>query len=157
LKIADGEKGIVIESIRNLSSGQFEGKPVVAVEIELESKGAPGGDPQVAEPKLFVDEVKVVVKALAGIMFKECLSSRFVMPGLVAGAGFHGGKDMYKTGLSAPCFQYLLNAVFLAEGFDLSDELDFDTVFLCDALSVFADRLPERLGKLRIIKYPDLV
>ena len=64
---------------------------------------------------------------------------------------------MHETGLRTASFQNFLNAVFLAEGFDLSDELDFDTVVLGDTLGVFTDRLPEGLGKLRIIKYPDLV
>jgi hypothetical protein len=156
-EIADGEEGIVLQNVGDRTPAQFEGKPRVAIEIELELKRAPGGNPKVAEPELFVDEVEVIVEALAGIMFKKCFPRRLVMPGPIAGACLHGGEDMHELGLGTTSFQDFLNAVFLAEGVDLSDELDFDTVVLCDTLGVFTNRFPQRLGKLRIVEYPDLV
>jgi hypothetical protein len=89
-EIADGKKGVVFQHVGDRTPAQFEGKPGVAIEIELEPKRAPGGNPKVAEPELFVDEVEVIVEALAGIMFQEPLSRRFVVPGSVAGACLHG-------------------------------------------------------------------
>ena len=62
-------------------------KPVVAVAVELEPEGTPGGDAEIAEAKLLVDEVEVVVEALAGIVLEEGVSRRLVVPWPVARAG----------------------------------------------------------------------
>ena len=49
---------------------------------------------------------------------------------------------MHETGLGATCFDDFLNAGFLTEGFDLSDELDFNAVLLDNVFGVFPDYVP---------------
>jgi hypothetical protein len=60
---------------------------VVAVAVELEPEGTPGGDAETAEAKLLVGEGEVVAEALAGIILEEGVSRRLVVPWLIARAG----------------------------------------------------------------------
>lgn len=43
----------------------------MSVTVELEPEGAPGRDTEIAEAELFIDEIKVVMEALAGIMLEK--------------------------------------------------------------------------------------
>ena len=91
---------------------------------------------EVTEPKLFVNEIEIIVETFALVKLKECLSRSLVMPGFISIALFHGGKDVEQPfGLSSFLNDFL-NPVILAESPKLTDELDFNAVFFCDALGV---------------------
>ena len=58
----------------------------MAVEVELQPEGAPGGNPEITKPVLLVDKVEVVVQALTRIIFERRLAGSFIMPGFVTRA-----------------------------------------------------------------------
>jgi hypothetical protein len=58
----------------------------MTIAVELKPEEAPGGVTEMAEVKLLIDEVKVVVEALAGIIFQKGVSRRFVVPRFIARA-----------------------------------------------------------------------
>ena len=87
-EVTDLCEGIVGELIWNGGFGQFSRQPVVAIEVELESEGTPCKDAQIAQTKDGVDEVAIVVEALARIGFEEGLLCGFVMPWFVGGHSF---------------------------------------------------------------------
>jgi hypothetical protein len=41
------------------------GQAMVPVEVNLQPEGTPGREPQITQAQLFIDEIEVVVKALA--------------------------------------------------------------------------------------------
>ena len=45
----------------------------MAIEVKLESEGAPGRNTQVAQAERLINEVEVIVKALAGIVLEKRL------------------------------------------------------------------------------------
>ena len=71
---------------------QFVGQPVMPIEIKLQREGTPGGHPQVAQAKLFIYKVKVIVQTFACIRLEKRFAGLLVLPGLVAGTSFHGRK-----------------------------------------------------------------
>lgn len=103
---------------------QLIGEKVVAVHIKLETERGSCGNPEIAEPEFFVNEIEIVMKAFALIKFQECLPRRFIMPWFISIATFHGRKDMDQA-FRLPCFGYdLLDTVIFAEGMKLADEFN---------------------------------
>jgi hypothetical protein len=125
----------------------------MAIAVKLESEGAPGGDPEIAETKLFIDEVEVIVEALARIILEKGVSCVLVVPRLVTRTGLHGGKDMDKTDLVSPLFQDLPYALLLPELFDLTDELYLQAALPGNALGVLPYLFPKSAGKARVVEY----
>lgn len=115
---------------------QFAGKEIVSVHIELQTERRPGRDTEVTEPKFFVNEIEVIVEAFALVKFKECLPRGLVMPWLISIALFHGRKDMDQPLGLAGFPNDLLDAVIFAESPKLTDKLDFNAMFLCNALGI---------------------
>jgi hypothetical protein len=101
----------------------------------------------VAEPEVGIDEVEIVVGALAAVGPEERRSGPLVVPGLEGGAGFQGLEDVHEARMRAALGQDLLDAVLLSEGADPPDELDGESVFLRQALRVRADGVTEGLGE----------
>lgn len=64
----------------NTGVPQFGGKLMMSIEVNLKSKGAPGWNADMAESKLFVDKVKIIMQALAGIRLEKGFSCEFVVP-----------------------------------------------------------------------------
>ncbi len=137
-----------MHAVSNALLLQFMGEQVMAVHIELQAERRPGRDTQIAESKFLVNEIEIIMKTFALVKFKECLPCGFIMPGLISIALFHGGKDVDQTlGLSG-FLNDLLNPVILAESPKLTNEFDFNAVFICDALGVCADLFRKRLGEI---------
>ena len=123
----------------------------MAVEIDLQAKGTPGGYTNITEPKLLIDDVEVVVQTLAVIRSEIGFIGLLVMPWFVGLTRFHGREDMDKPWMSAPSAEDVTNAVFFSEIF-LSDKLNLQTVFLGDLLGIVAQLIPEGLGKTRVVE-----
>ena len=128
-----------MHAVSNALLLQFMGEQVMAVHIELQAERRPCRDTKVTEPQFFVNEIEIIVETFALVKLKECLSRGLVMPGFISIALFHGGKDVDQPlGLSG-FLNDLLNPVILAESPKLTNEFDFNAVFICDALGVCAD------------------
>lgn len=96
-KIVCGEQCIFPDHIRDVVLLHPFCEPVMTVAVELEPQGAPGGNPEIAEPEILIDEVEVIVEAFAGTILEKGIPRGFVMPRIVTRAGFHGGEDMDKA------------------------------------------------------------
>jgi hypothetical protein len=129
----------------------------VPVEVELQPEGAPGRHPEVAEAKLFINEVEVVVQALAGGRFEEGLVGPLVVPRLVALTGLHGGQDVNEPRVVTAALKHLLDQCFLAECLALAHVLDLDAGLLGNLLSVFAHLLPERFREAWVVEDADVL
>ena len=69
--IGDRDEGIVRQLVGDVLPAEFGGQPVMPVEIDLQPAGQPSRDPHVAQPQLFIDEIEVVVQALAIVRPQE--------------------------------------------------------------------------------------
>ena len=65
--VGDRGEGMVEQSRVDMVPPQLPRQPVMAVKINLQTEGAPGGNANIAQAQLLVDEIKVVVQALAVI------------------------------------------------------------------------------------------
>jgi hypothetical protein len=61
LEVVELYEGVIEQPIANASLVELARQPVVPVEVELQPERAPGGYAQIAQPKLLIDEVVVVV------------------------------------------------------------------------------------------------
>jgi hypothetical protein len=66
-RIGDTQKGVVGHGRRRCRLRQLTRQPAVAVEVDLQAKRRPGRHAHVAQAELRVDEVEVVVQALAAV------------------------------------------------------------------------------------------
>ena len=142
------QERVIMHAVSDFLLLQFMGEQVMAVHIELQTERRPGRDTEVTEPKLFVNEVEIIVETFALVKLKECLPRGLVMPWLISTALFHGRKDMDQPlGLSGLLDDFL-DPVILAESPELADELDFNAVFICDALGICTDLFCKGLGEI---------
>src|SRR5829696_6719911 len=108
------------------------------------------------EAKVWVDEVEVVVEALAAVGLEEGIPGVLVVPRLERGAGLHGAEDVHQAGSGAALGEDLLDAVLLAEGTNPSDELDGEAVLLRQSLRVLTDDITQWLGEPGEVEDPDV-
>jgi hypothetical protein len=155
LPVPDVREGIVRHSIIDAHLAQLPRQPVMAVEANLQPAGQPGRHPDVTEPQVSVQEVEVVMQALAVIRNQIRLAGLLIVPWLVRGAGLHGGENAHQPRLLAPTGQNLFHPVFLPE-VPLADELDLDAGFRRHLLRVLPNPVPVRLSELRIVENPNL-
>ena len=127
---------------------------MMTVAVKLHPERDPAGNPQVAQTEFPVDEIEVVVQALAAIRAQESLPALLVVPGLVGGAGFHGGEDMHQAGVVSPLLDDFPDAVFLAEGLGLADVLDGESVVPGHLFGIFPYLFAQGVGELGKIEYP---
>lgn len=156
-KVANLKKGVVFQHVGDAFLLKLGCQPIVPVEVELQSERSPGGDPQVAETELLVDEVEIVMKTFAGIVLEKGFMRFLVMPRLVTGTGFHGGEDVYQAGMMAALFEDLVDSILLAECLDLTNELDLDAILFGYSFGVLADFISQFLGELGVIKDADVL
>jgi hypothetical protein len=154
-RIGEVQEGVVGGLEGDAGLRQLPRQPAVAVEVDLQAKRRPGRHPHVAQAELRVDEVEVVVQALAADRLEEGLAARLVMPGTIGGAGLHGGEDVHQPRVIAALGEDLLDPILLAERLELTDELDLKPGLGGQALGVGADLLAQRLGPVRIVKQAD--
>ena len=131
------------------------GQPVVPVEVDLQPARQPRRHAHMAQPQVFVDEVEVVVQALAVVRYQIGLAGLLVVPRLVGRAGLHGRENADQPRMLARAGQNLFHPVFLPE-VPLADELDLDARFRRQPLRVLANPVAEWFGELRIVEDPDL-
>ena len=154
LDVGDAHKGVVGEREIDASGGEFPRQPGVAVAVELQPERTPRRHPQVTQPERLVDEVEVVVQALARVGFEEGLAARLVVPGFVARAGLHRRDHVHQARRIAPARQHLRHHVLLAD-VGLVEVLDLDPGRGTNLLGAGADAISKRFGKTRIVKDPD--
>ena len=80
IDVIDGDERIVFQGMVYPRFAQTPRQPVVTVEIGLEAERSPGGSPQVHQPECFVDEVEVVMQALALNRFEPGMACLLVGP-----------------------------------------------------------------------------
>jgi len=109
------QEDVVSEGEADPSGGELAGQPAMSVAIELEAKRAPSRHAQIDQPQLGVDEVEVIMQALAAVRPQEGAMRALVVPGLVAVTGFHRRDDMDEAGMIATDGKHLGDNVLLAD------------------------------------------
>jgi len=129
---------------------------VVSVEVELQPEGAPGGYAQVAEAELGVDEIEVVMEALAAVADEVGLPGLLVVPRLVGGAHLETGEDVNQSRMGSALLDDGLDAFFLAYTRGLAQVLDGESVCGGNGFGVGADAIAPPLRPLRVVEdaYP---
>jgi len=156
-KIAQAGESIVCLIEGDSSFCEFGGQPVVAVKVKLKPEGTPSGNAKVTQSKNGIDEVEVIMQALARVWLKKSFSGGLIVPRFVGGAPLHGGKDVHQTGMMSTSFQNRLNAVFFSESIDTTDEFDVEPLLLSDGFSVGTNQVAERFGEFWVIEDTDVV
>lgn len=64
-------------------------QPVMPVEVDLQAAWQPGGDSHVAQPQFLVDEIEIVVQALAVVWSQERPARCLVVPAFVGRTRLH--------------------------------------------------------------------
>jgi hypothetical protein len=121
--IGDGEERVVGALEGDAGLRQLSRQPAVAVEVDRQAKRRPGRHAHIAQAKLCVDEVEVLVQTLAGDRLEKGLAARLVVPGAIRRAGLHGAEDVHQAGPIAALGEDLLDSVLLAERLELADVL----------------------------------
>jgi len=119
-RVSKIQKGVVGGLEGDPGLRQLPCQPAMAVEVDLQAKRRPGRHPQVAQPELRVDEVEVVVQALARGRLEEGLAARLVVPGAIGGTALHGREDVHQAGGVATLGENPLDAILLAERHETS-------------------------------------
>ncbi len=64
-RLVDGEEGVVELAVTDATTIQLAGQPVMAVDVNLDHEGEPGGDADVHGAELAVQEVEIEAQAFA--------------------------------------------------------------------------------------------
>ena len=87
--VGDFHESIVDQPEVDLAPAQQAGQPIVPVEVDLQTARQPCRYSHVAQPQLFVDEIEIVVQALAVVRQQVGLAGVLVVPRLVGRARLH--------------------------------------------------------------------
>jgi len=123
LPVFDCGEGVVLQLVGDVGA-ELRGQPVVTVQVKQRAERAPRRNRQETEPEHLVDEVEVVVQALAAVTANDGATGLLVVPRLVRRTRFHRREDVHQPGTVATLDQDLLNAIFLPEALHALDELD---------------------------------
>ena len=124
---------------------------MVTIKIELQPEGSPGRHPQIAQPQIFQNEVKIVVDAFGLRAPKKRLARLFIMPGFKRGTGLHGREDMDQSRMIPALGDDLLETFFFTEIL-LSDEFDLHPIVPGQLLRPQTDFVPHGFDELGIIE-----
>jgi hypothetical protein len=80
-RIVQRHEGVVEHFEIDAGVAQLPCQPAMTVEVDLQAKRRPSRHAYVAQPELLVDEVEVVVQALAGGRLEKCAMGGLVVPG----------------------------------------------------------------------------
>jgi len=80
----------------------------MSVQVKQSAERAPHRDGQKTKPEHLVDEVEVIVKALAAAAANEGVARPLVMPWPVRGAWLHGREDVHEPRAAASRCEDLL-------------------------------------------------
>src|SRR5499427_8607572 len=155
LPVVDAQKGVVGQLEADAGGGELASQPAMSVAIELETERTPGGNAQIDQAQVGVDEVEVIMQALTGRRAQERAMGLLAVPGLVSGAGFHRRDDMHQAGMVAARGQHLGNHVLLAD-LAVGNMLDGNGGTRRQLGGALAHAVTKRLGKSRIIEDADL-
>ena len=155
LPVRDVRESVVGHPVFDAQLAHLACQPVMAVQANLQPARQPRGHAHVAEAQFLVDEIEVVMQALAVIGNQICLPGLFVVPWLVGRTGLHGRENTDESGLLTPSGEDLFYPIFPPE-IPLADEFDLDTAFGRHLFRALANPVPEWLGELRIVEDPDL-
>jgi len=111
--ISNLDEGVVPQVVGDAFLTESGGEHAVPVAVELQAEGRPGGDPEVAQAQVGVDEVEVVVQALRFLPAQEGLSARLVVPGAELRTRLDDGEDVDDARLRASLGQDVLDPLFL--------------------------------------------
>lgn len=148
------DKGILQKTVGEILLADKTGQLVVPVKIELEPKGSPGRDPQIAQPQIFKDKVEVVMDAFRFGPSEKRSAGLFVMPGFERRTGFQGGENMDQPRLISTLGHDLFNPFFLPEVL-FPNKFDLQTTLLGQPLGMETDFIPQGLRKMGVIKNPN--
>ena len=151
LEILGFDKRIVQKPVGEAFLLEKASQVMVTIKIELQPKGSPGWHPQIAQPQILKNEVKIVVDAFGLRAPKKRLARLFIMPGFKRGAGLHGGEDMHQSGMIPALGDDLLDPFFLTEIL-LPDKLDLQSILPGQLLRPQTDFVPQGFNKLGIIE-----
>jgi len=156
LNVFDAHKTVVEHSRIDAFAGQLSRQLVVAVEIELETKWRPRRHSEIAQAKLGINEIEVVMQAFAAVVFEECFVGGLVMPGLIARTGLHGREYMHKAGMRTALNHEVLYALFLAKVL-LADEVDDKAILCRNRFGILPYLFSQRPCPLGIVENTDAV
>ena len=152
--VGDVYDQVVQQAVGDAGFGECGREAVVAVAVELHPERGPGGNPQVAQPPVGIDEVDVVVQALSAAALDEALACRTVVPGAVAGAGLDSREDVHDARVVTALSQDFLDPLLLSKAL-VRDVLDLQPSFLCQGFDVLTDCLGQLLGPVCEVEDPD--
>jgi hypothetical protein len=147
-------KGIFQKTAGEILLAGKAGQLVVPVKIELKPKGSPGRDPQIAQPQIFKDDVKVVMDAFRFGPSEKRSAGLFVMPGFERRTGFQGGENMDQPRMIPTLGDDLFNSFFLPE-IPFPNKFDLQTPLLGQPLGMETDFIPQGLRKMGVIENPN--
>jgi len=148
------DKGILQKTVGEILLASKAGQLMVSVKIELQPKGSPGGDPQIAQSQIFKDDVKVVMDTFRFGPSEKRSAGLFVMPGLERRTGFQGGENMDQPRMIPTLGHDLFNPFFLPEVL-FPNKLDLQTTVLGQPLGMKTDFIPQGLRKMGVIENPN--
>ena len=95
-RIGNKGEGVVEHLEGNTGLPQLAGQPGVTVEVDLQPERCPGRHAHVAHAELRIDEVEVVMQAVAGSGLEEGVMGRLVVPPAIGRARLHRREDMHQ-------------------------------------------------------------
>jgi hypothetical protein len=150
--VRNRQKSIAFQRVGDGAFSQFGGQPVMAVEIELEIKGTPGRYPQISQTQFLINKIEIILETFTDVSNQMVSAGLGVMPGLIAGTGFHNRKNMHQTRLVTALLKDGLDAVFFTKNLDLGNILYGEAILLSQTYSVFTYFFIKGFSPLRIIK-----
>jgi hypothetical protein len=129
----------------------------MAVAVELETERRPGGDAQVAEAELRVDEVEVVVEVLPFAANQVAALSLGVVAAFELGTGLDRGEHVDQAWMRAPRRQDCLDPRLLPKAARRADILDLYAMFGGQALGIGPHLVTPHLCVLGIVLDSDVV
>jgi hypothetical protein len=154
LEVLRLDQGIVQKTVREAFSLEKISQVIVAIKIELQPEGSPGGHPQITQTQILKNEVKIVMDAFGLGAPKKRLTRLFIMPGFERGTGLHGGEDMDQSRMISALGDDPLDPFFLTEIL-FPDKLDLQSILLGQLLGPQTDFVPQGFDKLGIIENPN--
>ena len=149
-------EGVVEQTVTDALFVKHCGQSVMPVEVELQSKGRPRRHTQVAQSKLRLNKIEVIMQALGCRIFEERTVGLFIVPRLVSGASLHGRKNVYQPGVLATLAQYFPYLFLLAE-IVLSDKFYIESSLGGESFGVLPDLVSKRFCPFGVIKDPNAI
>jgi len=157
LQVGDPAEGMVQPPILHFALAQLPGQITVAIAADLEPEGTPGRHPHLTQSQIRVDEIDIIVQALAIIRLPVGGVGLLVMPRLVAAAGLHGRQDPHDSGLFPSLVQHWSDLLLWTELLVAAKEHDLRPVSGRAPLQVLSDDIAPWLCPLGVVENADLV